>query len=434
MISRTLKNWRADSRGNVAMIFAITATVLVPMVYFATQIRSIDNQRFTLQTAADNAALAVVQELSVIGGNADSLKSLTLSQINANLASNSAYLDEPKMIEAVILPAGSTDNPANEDVLQVTVQQLPIADYQTIFGYPEKKPIRVSSRAVRVGASSASNVCVLGLNQVQTATVLLDQNAILTANDCAVISNSSSSHGLEVRIESRLEASAIFSSGGAIEAQRSEFSPEPVLDYPALEDPLRNRQPPTFSGCDFHNFQTSRDEEVTLEPGVYCGGMNIFNDSKVTLEPGEYIIKDGQLAVQNSAELIGEGVGFYLEGNAAQIRFFHESVVRLSAPVDGPLAGILFFGEQERNNIVRHVFSSNNARQLVGTIYLPKGRLVIDSTQPVADESEYTAIIVNQLQLVGTPNLVLNADYDETEVPVPDGLILGQNAGSRLIR
>lgn len=162
--------------------------------------------------------------------------------------------------------------------------------------------------------------------------------------------------------------------------------------------------------------------------------MNIFNDSKVTLEPGEYIIKDGQLAVQNSAELIGEGVGFYLEGNAAQIRFFHESVVRLSAPVDGPLAGILFFGEQERNNIVRHVFSSNNARQLVGTIYLPKGRLVIDSTQPVADESEYTAIIVNQLQLVGTPNLVLNADYDETEVPVPDGLILGQNAGSRLIR
>ena len=42
---------------------------------------------------------------------------------------------------------------------------------------------------------------------------------------------------------------------------------------------------------------------------------------------------------------------------------------------------------------------SDNARTLLGTIYLPVGRLIIDSKRPVADESAYTVIIARMIDL-----------------------------------
>lgn len=440
MIKQRIQQWYSETDANVAMIFAIVVSALIPMMYFAIQIRSIESQKFTLQTAADNAALAVVQEISVLSSNSKGLNSLALTQIDANLLSNPNYLAEPKKVEAVLLPANSRSNPSSEPVLEVTIHQLPVAEYQNLFGYPEKKPIVVTARATQIGGETSSNVCVVGLNDSEERTILLNRRAALTANDCVVISNSSSSGGMQVLQQAELQAENIFSSGGAADSPGSRYDPEPILDYPALEDPLRNRPPPTYGGCDYNNFQTNGDEEETLKPGVYCGGIDVFQGSKVTLEPGIYIIDGGALAVQNDASLTGEGVGFYFSGEAARFRFLHHSSVKLSAPVDGPMAGLLFFDERDpkfddplEDSTKLHVISSENARSLVGTIYLPKGRLVIDASQPIADESEYTAIVVNQLQLVGEPKLVLNSDYDLTDVPLPDGLNLSQNIGARLI-
>ena len=41
----------------------------------------------------------------------------------------------------------------------------------------------------------------------------------------------------------------------------------------------------------------------------------------------------------------------------------------------------------------------------------------------MADQSAWTAIIASQIQLFAQPNLVLNSNYDQTDVPVPQGLI-----------
>ncbi|MBY0258710.1 TadG family pilus assembly protein [Methylobacterium sp.] len=65
---------------------------------------------------------------------------------------------------------------------------------------------------------------------------------------------------------------------------------------------------------------------------------------------------------------------------------------------------------------------SDNARTLLGTIYLPVGRLIIDSKRPVADESAYTVIIARMIDLYDGPNLMPNARYDSTDIPVPDGV------------
>ena len=69
-----------------------------------------------------------------------------------------------------------------------------------------------------------------------------------------------------------------------------------------------------------------------------------------------------------------------------------------------------------------HQINTSRARRLNGTIYLPGGRLLIDAPVRVAEESDYTVLLVNRLDLRDGPNLVLNANYVKSRVPVPQGL------------
>ncbi len=48
--------------------------------------------------------------------------------------------------------------------------------------------------------------------------------------------------------------------------------------------------------------------------------------------------------------------------------------------------------------------------------------MVIDASRPVADQSAYTVVVAQQVNLYEGPNLHLNANYDGTNVPVPAGV------------
>lgn len=65
---------------------------------------------------------------------------------------------------------------------------------------------------------------------------------------------------------------------------------------------------------------------------------------------------------------------------------------------------------------------SDEARTLLGTIYLPAGRLIIDSKKPIADQSAYTVIVARVINLYDGPNLMLNARYASSDIPVPEGV------------
>jgi hypothetical protein len=65
---------------------------------------------------------------------------------------------------------------------------------------------------------------------------------------------------------------------------------------------------------------------------------------------------------------------------------------------------------------------SDDAQTLLGTIYLPSGRLIIDSKRPVAAKSAYTVVIARRIELFEGPNLVLNTNYSGTDIPVPKGV------------
>jgi hypothetical protein len=162
---------------------------------------------------------------------------------------------------------------------------------------------------------------------------------------------------------------------------------------------------------------------------------------------GVYVIKDGPLIVDKGATLRGANVGIYLTGPGSNLTFAADSTISLSAPKDGPLAGLLIFDDpngasapaippyalpiplvgQLLGNLLKgppreHKILSDNARMLLGTIYMPQGRLIIDANKPIADKSAYTVLVVQRIDLHSGPNLILNSDYSASDVPVPPGV------------
>jgi hypothetical protein len=232
-----------------------------------------------------------------------------------------------------------------------------------------------------------------------------------------------------------LKAGLICSVGGKVNTKNSNYEPQPVTDCPNLPDPLASRAPPPVPACSYTN-KIVDGQTVTLQPGVYCGGLLVTNGARVKLGSGIFVFKDGPLVVNGSSNFKGENVSFYLKGVGANLTFEQLSTISLTAPKDGPMAGILIYddpsGAAAPEKSGKHVKAAKPAREhsilsddahvLLGTIYMPKGRLIIDSTKPISDKSAYTVLVVQQLDLYDGPNLFLNSDYGATEVPVPEGL------------
>jgi hypothetical protein len=233
-----------------------------------------------------------------------------------------------------------------------------------------------------------------------------------------------------IRVTANLTCSAGgFDGQGRVEGKK-------LTDCPAASDPLSERGAPAIGSCTFNNHsvidQGNKDARHKLTPGTYCGGLFIGGSSAVEFAPGVYVIKDGPLVFDSNADIRGNHVGFFLAGSTATVQFLGNARVDLNAPKDGPLAGLLLFEDRSAPLLREHKIKTDFANNLTGTIYLSRGRFVVDATNDIAQQSAYTVIVTRQLWLTRSPKLVLNTMYGKSDVPVPKGL--GPLAGNaRLI-
>ncbi|MEY4517383.1 MAG: hypothetical protein RL180_1729, partial [Pseudomonadota bacterium] len=186
-------------------------------------------------------------------------------------------------------------------------------------------------------------------------------------------------------------------------------------------DPLASRPRPSYGACEFSKTDL-KTGMTTLKPGVYCGGVFVSGDAVVDLEPGEYIF-NGPLVVKDKATLRGDDVGLFMTGAAGVIKFMNDATIDLNGRESGAMSGLLIFDDPLQKGSMRaHIVSASNARNLTGTIYIPNANFVVEPSALVAQDSAYTAIVAKRLIVQGGPTLVLNTNYSDTSVPVPDGI------------
>ncbi|MGI9420128.1 MAG: TadG family pilus assembly protein [Geminicoccaceae bacterium] len=251
----------------------------------------------------------------------------------------------------------------------------------------------VSASAV---AGKRSPICILALEPEKADALGMDIAANIEALNCTVQVNSRDRWAFRIWLGSQFLASGLCVTGNVYVSLLSRVTPEPTIGCPPQPDPLAGLQPPETAGCDFSDTILSGHHGI-LHPGVYCGGLIIDGASRVELAAGVYVIKDGPLAIGDSSEVSGDGITFYLTGEKSLIRFHDDSQLTLTAPTDGDLAGILVF--QDRNFGGDHIWDSNAPTTLHGTVYLPEGRLLSESSNAITPVGSCNVLIAKSLRL-----------------------------------
>jgi Flp pilus assembly protein TadG len=419
-ISATCRAFGPSQSGSVAIIFALAIPALIGAAALAIDYSVAVMTKSRMQAVADSAALISAREWQMAKATRDTVAAVARSYVMTRFNDVTADVQPDQTALSV----------------RVTLDK----DVDMTLGkvlWNRKMHVRVSSTAQ---VSASLPLCLLALDGRAPGTIALEQSAQLTATGCMLYSDSTARAGLHAKNDAVVTAALTCSAGGVVKSGKARFTPDPAVDCPNMDDPLSSRTPPDVGGCNYTE-TVVKDGTQLLRPGVYCKGLTVTDGAEATLAPGIYIIKDGPLVVDKGATLQGAGVALYLKGSGANLTFDTASTINLSAPKDGPLAGMLIFDDPSgapasavppvalpdslsgKGGPPReHKILSDNARLLLGTIYMPQGRLIIDATKPIADKSAYTVLVVRRLDLHNGPNLVLNSDYSASEVPVPVGV------------
>lgn len=393
-----LTRFNRNQAGGVPLAFGLLLPLLLGAVAAAVEYGLLIHRQDQLQNAADSGALAAARELSLAVRNTDGTAGVARSVILATLAN-------PNDV--------SIDTKVDSASVEVTIRETVKHHFGATLGLSATRlDVKAVARIV------STRLCLLALEPGKRGAIDMNKSARLTGQRCSIFSNSKDRAGIVAADSARIDAETVCSAGGV--EGKGNFALPPTTDCPQVADPLAARTPPAIGPCTYSKTIVNGGTR-TLQPGVYCDGLRITNGASVTLAPGVYIIQGGKFIVDKGALLEGEDVGFFLAGKHSTLEFGFDTTISLAAPKTGEMAGLLIFDDRGEKSD-KHKIYSNNARKLLGTIYMPNGALYIDAKRPIADRSAYTAVIARTVEIFDGPDLVLNSDYNATNVPVPKGV------------
>jgi Flp pilus assembly protein TadG len=401
--------FRADLAANVVVTFALMLPVLVGACWAAINIANTSFQHTAAQGVADAAALAAARMMSLSNVSSASVQQSAIAFAQAQLPA-SVDLAKPDQVSATV-------DAANGSVtVSITRYLAPLAGVQ--FG--------VTANALSVSSTAqykSTQICVLVLDPAASSAFNAFANSNVMASSCAIISDSAATDGLSGTTNGKITSSKACSAGGYA---GSAFKPTPITDCPVVPDPLASRAPPpnVNNGCDHTNF-TFSSSSLPLQPGVYCGGISIKQGTAV-FNPGDYILRGGALTISGGGAVQGSDVGIYLTGGAV-LDGQPNSGISLTAPSSSsdPMVGLVFWEDPHNmpaGSPATHKIWSDNAQNIHGTVYFPQGALNVGGHANIGGAADYTIIVAHDLVVFQSANIVLNANYGASNVPVPSGV------------
>ena len=271
-------------------------------------------------------------------------------------------------------------------------------------------------------------LCVLVTGKTGSRLLLVQDSSRMNAPACLVHSNR------DILVQGGLidaaSVQAVTTAGGMI-------SPSPSTGAASIEDPFANLDLDRTDGlailctvAELLNRVKVSSGVHTVPPGRHCGGVEASGDARVVLSPGEHFFLKGSLVIKENARLEGDDVVLFFD-SASSFAFTDDAMVALDGRKSGPYAGLVM--GSTRQNQQNFIISADNVESLLGVIYVPSAKLIVEGDAEVARDSAWTVIVAKEVQLKGSPSLFINANYDASNVPVPAGV--GPRAGGvRLIQ
>lgn len=405
-----------DKRGSIALKAALILPAVLMMGAGAFDLTQVQASKIRLQDIADSAALAAANDLSLAtdGSNAK-------ERARAYVASHLVEWGEqaPTVVESYEIV-----DVEGQRAIQVLLKGHRPSFFASLLP-PGGWHFNARSTATTMGMVP---LCVLVSGATGNRLLYVTDTSKLNAPACLVHSNRD--------IEAVGAASVTAASTQAVTTARGFITPTANTGAAVIEDPFTgldlDRQAGFGLMCtvgELTNRIVVNSGTHYIRPGRHCGGIDAKGTARIVLEPGEHMFRQGHLVIDETARLEGRDVVAFFDA-ASRFEFKGQALVNLDGRKSGPYAGIVMGAM--RDNRQDFVVSADHVESLLGVIYVPSARLIVEGTADIARDSAWTVIVAKEVHLRGSPSLFINANYDASDVPVPDG-VGPRTGGSRLL-
>jgi Flp pilus assembly protein TadG len=403
----SIKRFLHQRDASVMMTFSLALIPIMAAVGAAIDFSRATNLRTEMQAALDAAVLAGARDNTADWAN------VALNVFNSVFQPKGGSTAAPTFN----LNANGTFTGSTSGAIPTSV--LGVVGVSTI-------PVNATSTAMVAPTSPSEQYCVLALNLTASPSVQITGNGSITikAPNCVLQVNSNAGNAVDLSGNAAIKSSDNCFVGGVRAVGNSSVSPPPLPVCKTVPDPFANYPKPTVGACNYTNYQLSGNKTVTLQPGVYCGGMTFSGPVNVTFAPGLFIVKDGTIT-ESGGSFTGNGVTFFLTGLGAGIALSGQANWHLVAPSDGPFPGFVIFLDPSGPSgpaATSSQLAGQSELYFEGVIYLPKQLVSIVGTATAFAPSPWTSFIADTIQISGNGQFVINNDTSLTRVPIPVGL------------
>jgi hypothetical protein len=399
-----------DNRGSIAIIGAISATLLIGATALVVDGGRVMSERAKAQVATDAAALAGA---SIEGDNADRVA--TAERYFTASFHSQAGRNEPPEVQL-----------SGDRVSVSTVVTVPT----TFGGVLGISQVRAPAFSEAKMEQRAVPVCLLALTESGTG-IDLRGSARLEAKSCWAWSNSTSAASISGTGSASGAADGFCAVGETAGPNR--FAPSPKSRCKTVADPFSDLPKPQVAPC-IANGRKLGPGTHTLVPGTYCGGLEVGSSARVVFSPGTYVLLNGPLELQGQSFSEGTGVTFYFTGDQgkAGLHVQGSAAADFKAPTSGDMAGILFYQDGTSRPGARSLLTGGARVKLEGVLYMPTWELEIVGNGMLLDEAITVALIADRFSIHGTGDIIVRADPQATGLfaTLPRGGV----SGARLVR
>ncbi|MGH6794893.1 MAG: hypothetical protein ACREDD_02685 [Methylocella sp.] len=375
-----LRRLRSDSTGVVAIVIALAISALAGFAALAVDASVWSSTKNSAQGAADTAAASAVAAAAA-GSSATQIQ----NEVYASSALAGFTNGQNGVTVTINNPPKSGPNMLNTGAYEIIIKQ----PQNHLFGGTFGAAPTVSGRAVALVAGKPA--CILALDTKASGSASNDVGvsggATITATKCAVAANSSSGTAVILSGGSSLTASNLnvvgnysVSGGATITATIKTGAPVTTDPYGCPPNFPQGTclAAPSFSGCNQTNYSLSGGATATINPGVYCGGINVSGGSKLTMNPGVYIMDQGSFIVSGGCTVNGSGgVSIVLTNSKAPggtwgtVNVSGGAPVTLTAPSSGPMQGVVIYMDRAAPTSGADTISGGSTVTITGSLYFP---------------------------------------------------------------
>jgi Flp pilus assembly protein TadG len=402
------RQFTRDERGQVAIMFGLFTLPLFMLGAGAIEYGMAFSLKNKVQAAADIATLSAASMPS--GTPAGAREAKASAVFSANLTGIPGLTAVPSANGSTVSLTVSGSHPT-------AILKLVHIDSINIGATSSSTASYSDQSTTTTTTVDAGKVCLLALDPAASNGFISQGTPNVNYENCWAHTNSTSLEAIAGGGSAVVVGAGHHAVGGVTESAKGVYSPEPTGGAAVVNDPFATVgayvtpysyytpkfTPPSIDDtCKASNLKLKKGT-FTLDPGRYCGGIEIQAQAKVTFNAGKYIITNGQFLVQSGASVTGSDILFYFASNATTMTIIGGGTINLKGRTSGndSRKGFLFIAHPDAGRGLTSNIQGGGSFTMEGMLYMPTQNIIVTGNGDSNLSSNMFAMVAKSFEFRG---------------------------------